>query len=145
MGATSVDIRTAGGRRAAGFTLIEVMIVVLIVGILAAIAMAGYDWAVVKSRRSAAAACALDAAQWMERRYTTRLTYADAELPDRQCASDLAAFYAFQLDEVSATAYTVEAVPQGVQASRDARCGTLSITHTGEKSVSGTGTSAECW
>jgi type IV pilus assembly protein PilE len=46
-------------------------------------------------------------------------------------------------DGASATAFTVEAVPQLGQATKDAKCGTLSITHTGVKSVSGAGT--DCW
>ena len=43
----------------------------------------------------------------------------------------------------SATAFTMEAVPQLAQATKDSKCGTLKITHTGVKSVTGSGT--DCW
>ena len=43
-------------RAVAGFTLIELMIVVAIIAILAGIAYASYDFAMIKSRRNAAAA-----------------------------------------------------------------------------------------
>ena len=68
-------------RKDRGFTLIEIMIVVLIVGVLAAIAMASYKLSVIKSRRSAAAVCLQERAQLMERFYTTRMTYVGAPAP----------------------------------------------------------------
>ena len=57
------------------------MIVVAIAGILMAIAVASYEFAVVKSRRSAAQGCLTEAAQYMERYYTTKLSYVDAAIP----------------------------------------------------------------
>lgn len=44
-------------RYSSGFSLMELMIAVVIVGILSAIALANYQSSVIKSRRSAAAAC----------------------------------------------------------------------------------------
>lgn len=54
----------AARRSVAGFTLIELMIVVAIVAILASVAYASYDFAMIKGRRSAAAGCALEGAQF---------------------------------------------------------------------------------
>ena len=68
-----------------GFTLIELMVVVAIVAILATIAVASYEYAVTKSRRSAAANCLQERAQFMERYYTTNLTYVGAPSPPAQC------------------------------------------------------------
>jgi len=137
-----------GNRRVRGFTLIELMIVVGVLAILASIAFASYRNAVVNSRRAAASACLLEVAQFMEREYTTRLTYANVTtLPTLACRNDLAAFYTFSLNgAATATAYSVQAVPQGVQASADTKCGTLRLNQAGTRSITGSGgTVATCW
>tara|TARA_R110001583_G_scaffold184037_2_gene343063 strand:+ start:52168 stop:52572 length:405 start_codon:yes stop_codon:yes gene_type:complete len=131
---------------AKGFTLIEVMIVVAIVGILAAVAYPSYQQHVLKTRRAAAAGCLLEHAQFMERYYTTNMTYVGA-VPAVSCTADLTGFYAFGLSAgtpVTATTYLIEATPQGTQTA-DALCGTLAINQAGTKTESGTGTSADCW
>src|SRR5690606_3074741 len=130
---TRTDAMGTSRRRSGGFTLIELMIVVAIVAILAAIAYPSYTNHITKTRRAAGAACAMEAAQFMERYYTTHLTYVDARLPETQCMTDLADHYAIQLvtGSVGASTYTVEAIPQGVQVTRDTKCGTLTINQTG--------------
>ncbi len=125
--------------RNSGFTLIELMIVVAIIAILASIAYPSYTRYVQKTRRSAAAACVLEGAQYMERYYTTNMSYAGATLPATECRSDSAAFYTISLAVQTATTYTVQAAPQGAQSGDS--CGTLSVTQTGAKSP----TTAGCW
>ncbi|HET8871590.1 MAG TPA: type IV pilin protein, partial [Aquabacterium sp.] len=61
-----------------GFTLIELMIAVAIVGILAAIAYPSYAEHVAKGRRADARVRLAAAQQWMERYYTERYTYASS-------------------------------------------------------------------
>jgi len=128
--------------RQMGFTLIELMVVVAIVGILAAIAYPAYTQHVLKTHRRAAQACLLELAQWMERYYTNRMTYAGATLPNTTCRNDLATRYTFSFRGTpDANSYTIQAVrvTPGPQAS-DA-CGTLTVNHTGARSP----TTAGCW
>ena len=134
-----------------GFTLIEVMIAVVIIAVLAAIAYPNYNNHVVKTRRAAAAACLLENQQLLERFYTTNLTYGGAQVV--QCANGLDAHYTIRFAGTPPPAntpvrrYTLEAVPQGQQASRDVACATLSLTNVGARSVSGTASSTpgQCW
>lgn len=139
-------------RRQEGMTLIELMIAVVIVGILAMIAYPNYASYLVKSRRSQATACLQEAAQFMERFYTTNLRYdtsvqtnAAVSLPTTSCIQDMNGRYVISIGSVSANAFVLKATPQGAQATSDTQCGTLSLSQTGAKTVSGTGSVASCW
>ena len=58
-----------------GFTLLELMIVVVVLGILAAIALPSYREYVRRANRAEARAALQAASQWMERAFTARGTY----------------------------------------------------------------------
>jgi len=138
-------------RKAKGFTLIELMIVVAIIAILAAISFPAYINYTTNSRRAAATACMMELSQFMERHYTTNLRYttpagAAPALPDLSCRTDLARFYTMGFNgTVTAPAYSLQAVPQGIQASRDTKCATLRVDQAGVRTVTGTASVAECW
>ena len=121
-----------------GFTLIELMITVAIIGIIAAVALPSYQDHILRTRRGAAAACLTEFAQLMEKRYATNMSYVGTSLPATACITDLSNSYTFAFAaDPTATAYTVNAVPSGGQAA-DTKCATLSIVETGVKTVSGT-------
>lgn len=69
-------------RKNLGFTLIELMIVVAIVGILSAVAYPSYQSHVLKSQRQVAQAALVSLSSTMERYYSENNKYTDASLPD---------------------------------------------------------------
>lgn len=129
-----------------GFTLIELMIVVVVVAILAAVAMPSYQDSVRKARRADAKAALSQAAQFMERNYSLAQRYdqtsagAVVTLPFSQSPIDGGtAQYAISIQSVAQQTFTLQAVPQGGQASDT--CGTLTLDNAGAKSPSTSG----CW
>lgn len=144
--------RTVRGRgRAAGFSLVELMIAVAIVAILAMLAVPSYTKHVAKTKRVAAQACLSEYAHYMERYYTTNLRYdqdgndVDNTLPGLDCASAqrTGADYRYDLPaaSLSVSRYRLTATPQGAQATRDAACGTLSLDQAGARTPGLAG----CW
>ena len=129
-----------------GFTLIELMIVVAIVGILAAVAYPSYVSQTQKSRRADAKTALITGAQQMERYFTQNNTYvgatAGATAADTVPATTSNGYYAITLGGLGAAAYTLTATPGAAQASDP--CGTLTYNETGTKTVSGS-TVAYCW
>ncbi|MDQ5910028.1 MAG: type pilus assembly protein PilE [Pseudomonadota bacterium] len=135
-------------KRQHGFTLIELMIVVAVMGILAAIAYPSYQDSVRKSRRADARAVLLEAAQFMERRYTENLTagYGGVTLPAALQAAPKDGnpkYYNVTLTNLAQNTFTLNAAPTGAQSS-DA-CGTLTVTNTGAKGQATGKTVDDCW
>ena len=142
---------TGSTRRTAGFTLIELMIAVAVIGILASIAYPSYQRYVTESRRTDAKAVLMQVAGQLERCYTVNNNYAGCDIgfpvvsendfyqiPDPAIESNPG--------EITASTFTIAAVPQGAQAARDSDCATFTLTHTGERGIEdGSLSSNECW
>ncbi|MDQ3205504.1 MAG: type IV pilin protein [Pseudomonadota bacterium] len=133
-----------------GFTLIELMIVVTVVGILVGIALPSYFDSVRKGRRGQAKSDLVELAQRAERFRTINNTYAgfyDTLSDDDQKSPRQGTDTHYAIEEVAdadQNSFELRAVPQGGQES-DTRCGTLTINQAGVKTESGTGDVTECW
>ena len=140
-----------------GMTLIEVMIVVVILAIIASIAYPSYTGFITKSKRSAGQSILMQVADRQQqffmdnKRYAATLTAlgysADPFAIDDQgrvvAVGDADSIYQVTMNNLSAVTYTAVAAPANMHATRDAECGSLSLTHAGAKTAS-TG-SMNCW
>jgi type IV pilus assembly protein PilE len=115
-----------------GFTLMELMVVLAIVGILLMVAIPSFNEYIMKSRRSDATAQLLMMAMAQERWRSNRATYANtAELA--YPAETEGGYYALAVTANGANNYTMTATPQNSQA--DERCGTLTLTFDGAQPI----------
>ncbi|MEJ2138645.1 MAG: type IV pilin protein [Gammaproteobacteria bacterium] len=147
-----------------GFTLVELLIVVVIIGILASVAIPSYQQYVTKAKRSAAQSLMLEIAARQEQYLADNKTYAaslnllgfDAwvigtdENGELVAHGDPSQHYAFLTNALSTstsgvvTAYFVRGYPWGIQGTRDSNCGIVELRSTGEKIAYGTRTD-DCW
>jgi type IV pilus assembly protein PilE len=134
---------------AAGFTLIELMIVVAIVGIISAIAYPSYQCYVARSQRGNAIGVMMEAAQFMERFSTTNNSYAldsagvAVGLPTSLTISPREgnASYDIALSNVSPTTYTVTATPRVANACTPV-CGVLTQNQLNQRTANGSNVAA---
>ena len=140
-----------------GFTLIELMIVVAIIGILAGIAYPSYVEYVQRSRRAEVQTALLETAQFMQRFYAANSRYDQALNGDSAAvvltrsgitrvprAANSAQTYTigFAANQPTRTSFTLQATPQGVMAND--MCGNFTLDQTGLKGVSAS-TVNNCW
>jgi type IV pilus assembly protein PilE len=119
-------------RRGAGFTLLELMIAVAVVGILAAIAYPSYQAQLIKGRRAAAQAYLMDLAQTQQRFLLDRRSYAGSEADlVKSAPQEVSPYYTITIAAPAANppTFTITATPSGVQASD----GPLTIDNLGVK------------
>lgn len=136
-------------RDARGFTLIELMIVVAVVGILAAIAYPSYAEYIRRGHRADARAGLLQAQQWLERAATATGAYPTALPAALTWSTDATKRYTigFQLGNTN-SAYTLVATRKSPGSQAGDRCGDFTLTNTGIRGAvnltAGT-TAADCW
>ena len=138
-----------------GFTLVELMIVVVIIAILASIAYPSYTEFVRRSARAEAKGALLENAQFMERIFTASNRYdrnsagdpiEDASLPVQSSPRDGTPRYALSVQVPTPLQFTLFATPVAGSPSADDDCGTLIINQAGVKDVDDASLSAaECW
>ena len=146
----TVSQASSSPRHARGFTLVEIMIVILILGIVVAAALPSYRSAQQKAGRAEAKAALLEVASMQERFYTTNNSYSTNAVP---LASPAVAIFTSESGKYAVTVaacaggtitacFLATAAPQGAQASDV--CGNLTLSSTGVRGSSA-GVTDECW
>lgn len=142
-----------------GFTLIEVMIAVAVVGILTAIAWPNYADYVNRARRSEAQVALQDAAQFMQRVYAANNNYKTdvkgnnvtipasiAIIPNGSTGARTYYTIGFDANQPTTTSFTLVATPSNTMAND--RCGTFTLNQNGVrglKNATGDASVATCW
>ena len=138
------NFKTAPGSRsqAKGFSLIELMIAVAIVGILASVAYPAYQEYGVRANRSEGRNALLDAATRLERHYSDNNQY--DTLANANIATDSeGGLYLITLNLTGTQSYTLTATPDSFS---DPKCGNLTLTNVGIRDRTGSDEEAEyCW
>jgi type IV pilus assembly protein PilE len=156
-------------KKMAGFTLIELMITIAIVGILARIAYPAYSDYIRKGRRAEVKAIMLEASQWMERFFTenqryhanlantattdTTIFYSAFKYSPKNATAASSAYYEISLTVNSSTpnAYTLTGAP--INSMSPDQCGSYVINQTSAKGNTGysaafadaAAAASECW
>ncbi len=135
---------------ARGFSLMELMVAMVIMGLLVGLAWPSYRGHVQRSQRAEAAAALLQAQQFMERiyavqgRYDTSMGVPVLPAALQAVPAEGVARYRLRLDLSQSGGYVLHAEPQWPH--QDAACGGLWLAHTGAQGRTGSGMSVQqCW
>jgi type IV pilus assembly protein PilE len=137
--------------RLAGFSLVELLVVLVIMGVLSAVALPAYTRYVQRGHRTEAMAALLESQHFMERYYSANGQYLSPAnavplLPQRLqgIPSQGTVRYQLSVREATLNSYVLQAVPEGSMAGDV--CGSLTINQTGLRGVlNSTRRVAECW
>jgi len=121
-----------------GITLIELMIVLAVLSVLAAIALPSYEQVMERARRSEAREALSDFAARQEQFFLDNTTYASVVSVLGRNALTEKGYYMISVPTFTAVSYTLRATAQASQGS-DTTCATMSLTSTGSKSPD------DCW
>lgn len=140
-----------------GFTLIEILIAIVIVGLLSVIAYPSYLEYITRARRGDGQSALLNLASRMERYYSDHNTYQTATLGTGANTDVLSTnlspegWYTLSITNATSSNYTVQATPRNAQGTKDKICQSLTLNNLGVKGIAAgpagapTGPSSKCW
>ena len=128
------------------FSLLELLVAMAIIAILIAVAYPNYIDYEAHAERNRAEAALLQLSSRMENYFSDNNKYEGADA-DALGIANLENDLSYQLSVVDASDmhFTIQAAPIDAQATRDSECGTLTLTDTNAREVSGEGNSDACW
>jgi type IV pilus assembly protein PilE len=146
-------------RRTDGFSLIELMVVVAIIGLLAGVAYPSYLEQITRGKRAEGKVALLKAAQLQERNYVASSTYADTAglaalfrpgyagtiYSGEDATSNRGNYVITVVLGNQAQDFTLTATPNAAVNFSDPKCGNLTLTSAGVQGENGTLTVADCW
>jgi len=132
-------------KKTAGFTLLELMIVLAVLSIIVAVGYPSYQEQVRKSHRAEGMGQLLELADRMERAYSDRGTY-PTDITEVYVATTENGLYSLSIVTANNVSFIVSAAPTSVKNQNEDKCHTFTLTSLGQKSVSGgsLGTT-DCW
>lgn len=125
-----------------GFTLLELLIAILIVGILTSIGYASYSSHVLKAKRADGQVALLQLAGDLERYYIEHNSYAGATLSNvGSSKKSPEGYYQLAITSANQTSFSIKANPL----QNDPKCGALTYNNLGQKGNTGNIKASVCW
>jgi len=134
--------------RRRGFTIIELLIVVAVIGVLAAIAMPMYRDYVVRANRSDAIIALTELANLQEKFYSNEFSYTSTISDLNYPTVSPEGWYQLSVTTGAVVDYTLTATPAGTQDTDDDTCQQFTLNSFGQRAAEdggGNDTTQECW
>ncbi len=132
--------------RQVGFTLIELMLALAISTIMLAIGYPTYAHYQANAQRNRAEVALMQLSADLESYFSDQYTYNGATIKSLHAnALTQGLEYRLRIAKATDRHYAIQAIPIGMQAERDSDCGTLSLSDTNERGISGDGNVIQCW